>query len=297
MLPLSSLNILNWSLSFLTLLSACTKSKTTNSTNNAITPIITTPPSDYIRTITFNRPDGSYSSSDAAADFGVPVQGTWQSQNVSVYQNSLRVRIPANSIAAASAGSEGSGNIVRFDVPDDTAYEISYRIKFDVDFLWSRGGKLGFGFLLGEGNTGCDKADDGNGGSVRIMWYNSKNDKTNTGTDAPFIKPYIYYKDMPDNCGDDFNAKSLTLQRNQWYNITIGVKSNTDANFNGTFYIKVDDAVMLQKDNIRFTTNTANRIIKSISFATFRGGSQDYWAATKDGFIYYDDVKWRKLTN
>lgn len=245
------------------------------------------------RAVNFTRPDGPYSKSTATTDFG-DIIGTWQSQNVDISNNQLRVRIPANSTSANPASS-GSGNTVKIDVPDGTEYEISYKVRFGPNFQWSRGGKVGFGFLIGDGNTGCDKADDGMGASVRLMWYSPTNQKTGTETQNTYFRPYVYYKDMPDDCGDNFSKQSPILAKNTWYNIKIKVKSNTGSNYNGSVLITVNGATLLSKNNIRFTTNTNMRKIREISFHTFRGGSDDYWGSTSDGLIYYDDVTWQRL--
>lgn len=245
------------------------------------------------RTLDFTGPDSPYSLSEATTDFG-EILGSWQSQNVDIASNQLRVRIPANSTSANPAPS-GSGNTVKINVPDGSEYEISYKVRFGPNFQWSRGGKVGFGFLIGDGNTGCDKANDGLGASVRLMWYNPTNQKNDSGTDTPYFRPYIYYRDMPNNCGDDFSKQSKMLAKNTWYNIKIRVKSNTNSSANGSVLITVDGVTLFSKNNIRFTTNNNMRKIREISFHTFRGGSDDYWGATSDGLIYYDDVQWQRI--
>jgi hypothetical protein len=247
------------------------------------------------RSASFTHGDGAYSLSTAEADLG-DISGSWQSQNVDIYSNQVRVRIPANSISSQPA-SNGSGNTVRIDVPDGSEYTLTFKVRFGPNFQWSRGGKTGFGFLIGDGNTGCDKADDGNGGSARLMWYNPTNQKDDTGSDDPHFKPYVYYKDMPDQCGDGFDKHSVELSKNTWYTIIIRVKSNTGSNSNGEVFYSVNGTTLLSKTNIRWTTNTSKRLINQISFATFRGGSDPYWGSTTDGFIYYDDLSWNRLAS
>jgi len=247
------------------------------------------------RTANFTYSDGSYSLSTAQSDLG-NISGNWQTNNVSIYSNQVRVRIPANSISSQPAG-DGSGNTVQIDVSDGSEYELTFRLRFGPNFQWSRGGKTGFGFLIGDANTGCNKADDGNGGSARLMWYNPTNQKDDTGSDSPFLRPYIYYKDMPTDCGDSFGKKSVTLSKNTWYTIRIRVKSNTGSSYNGSVFYSVDGVTLLSKNDIRWTTNTAKRLIKAVSFHTFRGGSDPYWGSTSDGFIYYDDLTYNRLAS
>jgi hypothetical protein len=73
------------------------------------------------------------------------------------------------------------------------------------------------------------------------------------------------------------------------------VKSNTASNFDGQVFYSVDGVTLLSKNDIRWTTNTSKRLIKLISFHTFRGGSDDYWGSTADGLIYYDEVTWNRI--
>jgi hypothetical protein len=46
---------------------------------------------------------------------------------------------------------------------------------------------------------------------------------------------------------------------------------------------------------MRWTTNDAQRLIKNMSFHTFRGGSQSYWMSSTEGYIYYDDLVVTKI--
>ena len=236
------------------------------------------------KTINFNRTDGTYTKAMAAGDFGVPIEMTWQ--NTDIISNQARVRIPANTLS--------QGNIVNIDVADGTEYELSFKVKFGNGFDWSRGGKLGFGFHIGNGYTGCNKADNGLGGSARLMWYNATGSKTNKVTSGSYFRPYVYYKDMPETCGNSFGKQSKELTIDTWYTIKIKVKSNTGSNTDGSVVYEVDGENLLTQA-IRWTTNDAYRKIKYITFHTFRGGSQEYWQATTDGNIFYDDVVIKRI--
>jgi hypothetical protein len=236
------------------------------------------------KTVNFNRADGVYTKEAAVADFGVPIEMNWQ--NTHIVGNQARVHIPANSLSR--------GNIVNIDVADGTEYELSFRVKFAADFDWSRGGKLGFGFHIGNGYTGCNKADNGLGGTARLMWYNPTGSKTNPVTTGTYFRPYVYYKDMPENCGNSFGKQSKRLNKDTWYTIKIRVKSNTGSNADGLVSYEVDGENLLTQ-TIRWTTNDAFRKIKYITFHTFRGGSDEYWQATTDGYIYYDDLVFTRI--
>jgi hypothetical protein len=191
----------------------------------------------------------------------------------------------------ANALSAAGGMVANIDIPDDDAYEVTFSVKSHSTFDWSRGGKIGFGFRIGEGNTGCNKADDGNGGSARLMWYTDNSGRT-------YFRPYVYYKDMPGNCGNDFGKSypaSGSLSKGTWYTVKITVRSNTGSNSNGAITYTVNGTILYSDTSFRWTTNDSQRLIKTLAFHTFRGGSDSYWESDADSYIYYDNVSWRSL--
>ncbi|WP_345952804.1 polysaccharide lyase [Mucilaginibacter sp. PAMB04168] len=230
--------------------------------------------------------DGVYTVASAKSDMG-DIIGTWR--NADIFSNTVKIKIPSNTLS--------SGNIVNIDVADGTEYELSFKVRFGSTFEWSRGGKVGFGFHIGNGFTGCNKADDGTGGTARLMWYNPNGTKTsNSVNDAPYFRPYVYYKDMPEDCGNSFGKQSVRLNKNQWYTVKIRVKSNSGTATDGNVLYEIDGVPLLSQA-IRWTTNDAYRKIKEITFHTFRGGSDEYWQSTTDGDIYYDDLTWTKIAD
>jgi len=124
-----------------------------------------------------------------------------------------------------------------------------------------------------------------------MMWYNF-------GKNVVF-KPYLYYYDMPGQCGDNLinTAKypaEGSLRKNQWYTIKIYVKSNTGKRQNGRVRYSVDGTVILDEP-IRWTANDDKRLINKFTFSTFRGGSTMDWASSADGYVYFDELMWKKL--
>ncbi|MBN2487169.1 MAG: hypothetical protein JXB34_14440 [Bacteroidales bacterium] len=235
------------------------------------------------RTVNWNnRAHDSYSYSEAVADFG-NLRGTWQESRAFNSNGTCRVTLLKNSLSGAG------GLIVNIDVSDGTSYEMDWQIKFHSAFDWSRGGKVGFGFHIGDGNTGCDPAWDGNGGTLRVMWYN---DYTNV-----YLKPYVYYKDMPGNCGNDFGKRfpsSGSLAKETWYNVHLWAQLNSGSNTDGWVEMKVNGTTVLRQQ-IRWVTNDSKRSVKEITFHTFRGGSETYWQSASDGYIYYDNLYWNRV--
>lgn len=231
-----------------------------------------------------NYADGTYTSTAAAADFG-NITG-WVDNRCWISNGSCRIKLLANALSGAG------GVIGNVDISDGTAYEVDYDIRFHSQFEWSRGGKLGFGFSIGDGNTGGDPGWDGNGGSARLMWY-----QTDAG--RVFFQPYLYFKDQSGTYGETFGKSypsSGSLNKGQWYHVHLYVKSNTGSNTDGHVQYVIDNTIVLDRD-IRWTTNDSKRLIKGLTFHTFRGGSEDYWEASADGYIYYDNLVVHKISN
>jgi hypothetical protein len=230
-----------------------------------------------------NRATGTYSSSAAATDLG-NVSG-WNDSRAYISNGTCRVTLLANALSGAG------GLISRTDISDGSAYHVEYDVRFHSQFDWSRGGKLGFGFSIGDGFTGCNPAWSGNGGTARAMWYNNPN------TNRVYIHPYLYYKDMPGTCGDNFGVSypsSGSIQKGTWYRIKVVVRSNTGSSTNGSIEMAVNGTTILNR-SIRWTTNDSKRLVNNLIFHTFRGGSQSYWQSSTVGYIYYDNLWVNKL--
>ncbi len=232
----------------------------------------------------FTHPDGTYTYSLASADFGSATLGGWNDSRAWISGNWARATLMPNSVS--------NGLIADVDLSDGSAYEATWKVRFHSQFDWSRGGKVGFGFLIGEGNTGCDIATDGNGGSLRLMWYN-------TGSRV-YFQPYVYHRDMAGPCGDTFGKTyptSGSLVKGQTYTVHMYLKSNTGSNTNGWVQVKIDGNTVLDQA-IRWTTNDAQRLIKKLSFHNFRGGKDvAVWGSSQTSYIYFDDLVVNKISN
>jgi hypothetical protein len=226
----------------------------------------------------------TYTTAQAVSSFG-NVTG-WNESRTYISNGNARITLQPNALSSAG------GVVANIDISDGSAYEVDYDVRFHSQFDWSRGGKLGFGFSIGEGNTGGDPGWDGNGGSARIMWY-----QTDAG--RVFFQPYMYYKDQSGEYGETFGKSypsTGSLNKGQTYHIHLYVKSNTGSNTDGHVQLVIDDTIVLDRD-MRWTTNDAQRLIKGLTFHTFRGGSQDYWESSTVGYIYYDNLKVHKISN
>ncbi|RAW00874.1 polysaccharide lyase [Pseudochryseolinea flava] len=236
------------------------------------------------RTVNWNNyGNGTYASGSAAADFGNV--GGWNDSRAYISSGSCRITLLKNALSGAG------GVIANVDVSDGSAYELDFDVRYHSQFDWSRGGKVGFGFGIGDGNAGGDPGWDGNGGSLRIMWYN-------TGSRV-FFQPYVYYRDQPGQFGDTFGRSypsSGSINKGQWYKVHMYAKSNTGSSTNGHVQIVINGTVVLDQD-IRWTTNDGKRLIRNLWFHTFRGGSQDYWKSSIDSYIYYDNLWFNRISS
>ena len=230
----------------------------------------------------FNHPDGTYTYGMASADFGQAAISGWNDGRAWISANWLRATLMPNSVS--------NGLIAGFTISDGSAYEATYKVRFHSQFDWSRGGKVGFGFLVGEGNTGCNIPTEGKGGSLRLMWYN-------TGSRV-YFQPYVYHKDMAGPCGDTFGKTfptSGSLVKGQTYTVHLYIKSNTGSNKDGWVQVKIDGNTVLDQ-SIRWTTNDAYRFINRLSFHNFRGGKDvAVWGSSQTSYIYFDDLVVNKV--
>jgi len=234
-----------------------------------------------------NRTNGSaYTNSQASADFG-NVSG-WQESRAFITNgknsNGLRITLLPNALSSAG------GMVGNVNLNQGSAYELDYDVKFHSNFNFSKGGKIGFGLAIGEGNTGGDPGWDGNGGTLRLMWYSSSADRV-------FFQPYVYHKDQPTKFGDTYTNRfpaSGSLQKGVWYHVHMYVKSNTGSSTNGRAQITINGTTILDND-IRWTTNDSQRLINKLTFHTFRGGSQEEWKANTTDYIYYDNLVVNKI--
>jgi hypothetical protein len=243
-----------------------------------------------------NKTNGAtYTSSQANGDFG-NVSG-WNDSRA--YTTNGKDGTVGSRVTLLPGQLSGAGGLVANSVIQaGAAYEMDYDVKFHSQFNWSRGGKVGFGFGIGEHNTGGDAAWDGNGGTLRLMWYSPD---SNPG--RVYFQPYLYYKDMNggsssgNNFGDTFGKTYPTtgaLVKGQWYHVHLYIKSNTGSNTDGHVQIVIDGHIILDQ-NIRWTTNDSKRMIDQLTFHTFRGGSQSYWTANTTDYIYYDNLKVHRI--
>lgn len=179
------------------------------------------------------------------------------------------------------------GVVTQIDVKDHAAYELSYDVKVNSSFDWSqKGGKIGFGFLIGNGYTGGQDVSQGAGGSFRLIW------SVDANGDA-YFQPYVYYVDQPSQYGRSFGARypaSGSLKKNTYYTIKMFIQSNTYDNYDGKIKLTINGTEVFSDNGFRFTTQHSQRFIKSLQLATFRGGG-DGSIVSSNGYVYFDNLE------
>ncbi len=230
--------------------------------------------------ISFNRPNGPYRRSHANNDFGNSNEiNNTELSRLSTSNGRLKVVLKKN-----STGSTG-GQFAKHSIQKSNHYVLKYRVKFPNNFEWSKGGKLP-GLGGGKTYTGCSgnaANAGGDGWTSRIMFR--KENSTN-----PWLQPYVYYKGMPNRCGNSFNKK-IFIQRNTWYNVRMEVKMNSGNNNNGLLDIKINGQTLYRNSNFRWVSKNSGREVDKLMNGIFRGGNDSRWHSSKDDFILFDTMQ------
>ena len=224
------------------------------------------------RSISFDRTTGTYLTADAVTDFGNMTTG-WNESRAYITTNQCQIKLLKNALSASG------GMIAKYDISDGSEYSTTFKVKFHTDFEWCTGGKLGPGFFMGDMAAGGSGGSDGNGGSARLVWHK------NSSGDA-YFQAYAYHKDQPGAYGSSYGRFPATgsLNKNQWYTVTLYVKSNTGSNTNGLLKLTVDGNLVVNQA-MRWTTNDAKRLVDRMEFATFRGGATADNMSSTDSYI------------
>lgn len=232
-----------------------------------------------------NYSDQRYWRAMAESEFGDLINdSSYDPYNAYVINNRLKVTMPANTVS--------DGILGRFQVEPSSSYEVSFDAAFYNDFDFREGGKIGFGFVFGDGVAGqfpVGTIQDGNGGTARIMWKD-------VGNGIIKFKPYLYFMDMPEAYGSNINnavypTDAGGLEPNITYRIKMRVKSNTGNDKNGEIHVKINGQEILSCDTIKWANQENKRWVRQLSFETFRGGkAEEKWLSDTDGHIYFDNV-------
>jgi hypothetical protein len=169
------------------------------------------------------------------------------------------------------------GHTHRLPIKAAHEYLLEYKVRFNADFPFMRGGKLP-GLAGGNAPTGCVDTDL-NGFSARHMWR--------TGGQ---LVAYLYDQDQGGDCGNNITT-SLNFKTQKWYAIKQRVKLNTARNHDGELQISVDGQMLVDRKNLEYmSVGPAANLINVILFHSFFGGSTQDWAPTRQCSLSFADL-------
>ena len=183
----------------------------------------------------------------------------------------LEVLYPAGEIGPSDQGVQMK---ILFDTSYDELY-LRYRVRFEKDFEWVKGGKLP-GLIGGEANTGGEVPDGTDGWSARMMWRRMGQ-----------AVQYVYHPDQSGTYGDDFDyqigGSDVHFQDGSWHTVQHRIVMNTPGQSDGRIQAWFDGQLALDRQNMRF------RDVSDFAVDGFFGGGDDSWAPGNDMHIYYDN--------
>ncbi len=238
---------------------------------------------------------GTYTTANLAADWNSP---SW---NDGVDEGRVSITDDANAYGSKSLvvkyeEGETTASKTQWKLELDAGYEelfLTYRIRFDDNFDFVRGGKLP-GLIGGAGNTGGSVPNGTDGWSGRMMWRTDGSSGSPLSPDRANIVQYLYHPDQPSTFGEDLrwddNAAGnwATFDSDVWYHFQHRIVMNTPGQNDGIVQAWLDGEMVLDVQDIRFR-DVASLQIDQMYFSTFFGGSSQIWEASKDEYAYFDD--------
>lgn len=209
----------------------------------------------------------------------------WGRENLTLIQDDINYISPGNGQAHLRVSyvptEQGSARVLKKIALKQSVNraQLSYKVKFDEDFEFVRGGKL-HGLGGGKSTTGCKKQSK-DGWSVRIMW---------TKDGEPLL--YVYDQNRTRNCGNNFNiAKDFRFKRNVWHLVTLEVKLNSAPNKkDGWAQLTIDGELLLRQENLQLS-GAKDVLIDTFLFSTFHGGNTPNWSPSKKVYAAFDDFE------
>ncbi len=176
------------------------------------------------------------------------------------------------------AGKQIGGNsAMTFTLPIEKGHAsvwFQYKVMFDKDFVWVRGGKLP-GLAGGDFPTGCVKDGTYDGFSTRLMWR-----------EKGLAWSYLYYPGKHADCGDDY-VLPVKFRAGRWYTLTQAVTMNDLGQANGALKQYIDGVLAGQQDGWTWRRE-ARSGIDGVKMDTFFGGGEADWAPPSDQYAYFD---------
>ncbi|ELZ06396.1 hypothetical protein C482_01210 [Natrialba chahannaoensis JCM 10990] len=181
---------------------------------------------------------------------------------------------------------------------EDGLFELTGRVQFGLDTGWEMTGRYpancrlwNCAMALGEGSAGGGMPDGTNGWSNRLYITNQGSDP-----DGPFyLLSHTYHLDQNQDHdfvmdGEPYALGQPEIVPGNWYEFEYYVCVNTvtdgEANPDGIVRYWLDDDLVYEREDLRFTTDHADNIIDSNGPAGHYGGQ---YTAPQNLYAYYDD--------
>ena len=169
-----------------------------------------------------------------------------------------------------------NGHNLRIPIPPAKETLLEYRIRFDGNYDFSRGGKIP-GLAGGSAPTGC-VSTNGSGFSARMMWRENGR-----------LIGYVYDNNQSSACGAAIEA-GFSFKANQWYTLKERVKLNTGRTGNGVLQVWVDDRMVINRSNLAYMNEGPDAKIDWLLFHSFYGGSTADWAPSRNTSISFAEI-------
>jgi len=208
------------------------------------------------------------------------------------YENSIKVEYPMGSYSPSAGEINGYGGFDFYAQPHvlpDTTICFKYNVNFDVNFNWTKGGKLP-GFWIGDiGASGGNH--DINGHSFRLAWksngigevylYVPQNQNTDYYNQEGYVSNDIY--------GDSLWRGVFQFYKNKWNTIIISSSLNTFQDGipmnDGKLELTINN-ITKYFNHLKWTEDPSHKI-NGIMMDTFFGGSDVSWATPITTWSYF----------
>lgn len=188
----------------------------------------------------------------------------------------LEVFFPKNTFGPQNGGSNWKYELKK----SYNELYLSYKVKFQKDFNFVKGGKLPG--LFGGENIFGKRPNGHDGWNAMMMWR-----------EDGLIVQYLYHPDQLDIWGDDLvwriEGKAQYFIPDTWYTVEHRIVMNTPKNNDGILQCWLNGELALDIRDLRYR-DTPNLKIDSLYFSTFFGGNDSSWATQKDEKIFFDDI-------
>jgi hypothetical protein len=232
-------------------------------------------------------PNNILKSSSGAGGQGTPSilreEGAGNAKYVSA-EEGVRITFPKG--AVAKKGDQVSGYTFHSAIkPAQEETKLCYKVKFDKDFEWTKGGKLPG--LCGGTKDGKNIVGGGEpsseGFSMRPMWRPDG-----------VLESYFYHSgkwtSKDTQHGDRMAGPPNTVTRDKWQEVCMEVKMNMPGVSNGIMKISVDGKQVANRTDMMWRKEGKNFAVDRLCFETFYGGSDSSYAPTKDTHLNIKDL-------